>query len=915
MEENNNNENQIKETIKSEGKKLAKKAIKPFIKYIIIGIAIFFGILLTIGLIHLVEYQVKSIFTNLINSFNINSAEDAEQISSETNDSVIYIDNNGYYKLKENYSELILERLEEQKVNSKVMGFDLSDEDDQELFKDMIDKYIKAEVETTFPKTDKNFFQFFNEVDGNITIKRALTTNGEVKNLKYVKYATFCSMVENNQTSALDYFSINPENFKLCIAVSQSKTEYWNIDANGNESLVKTEGGGLTKEELDYRTYMENYAVPLNFLITMHLISQDVDFMNELVELATGLNKTEPLVLTYVDSEQEYTTIYNYSGQAEEIVESIVNNNNIFDSNSDRALLTEESINGLKSGSIYSTTEINNDNIYNYYSDAVEYEKQVSTTYSGKLYITKTDTWLKTTERTINRLPDDVITSGPIQNSIEVQPRNYTYSITNDKESTPPPITKVMKTIENITIYEEETSITNSKEFSVVDTKSEIIVENFIDLIEKYPAVKNRLTTSPSNIFYLLQQNENTQKLEKIMRYVLYELNDIDYGVRLEDLDFLLEDETFISSNGGIYNGGTPEETIWFTLLAQGYSKVSAAGVLGNIKIESGFITNNLEDDFEIGGPYSLGYTDESYTEAVNNGTYSREEFISDHYSENCGAGYGLLQWTYYSRKAGLYDLAKNSGRGIDDFNVQLEFLLKELSGIKQDSVWRTTEDPKEAAEVLCKGFVNPGAGASNVADRAEAAQQYYDEFKDKTVGNFETSNESTLYTGKYTSTRGKTFTILNQNNIDGWERKCNRAAAAIIASGYTSQDASTLINTLNSKYAEAGDTIVPRNNFFNLYGLSLVSESLSMGVSQYSEVLRNHLTSGGYAMVWIKGNPYNGASGIKWTGDVHWLAILDYRVNNGQEEIVIADWRGAGWYSIGEFKNGISKIALISEM
>lgn len=921
MEEDNNNENQVKETIKNESKKLAKKAVKPFMKYIVIGVAILFGILLTVGLLHLVEYQVKSIFTNLINTFSINSSEDAEHIDSDTNDSVIYIDTNGYYKLKENYSELILEKLEEQKVNNKVMGFDLENNEDKKMFRDMIDKYIKAEVETTFPKTGKNFFNFLNEVDGNITLKRAtINDNGtkEIKDLKYKKYSDFCSLVEGDYDDALNYFSINPEDFKLCIARSESKTEYWNIDANGNESLVHTEGGGIAKEELDYRTYMENYAVPLNFLITMHLISQDVDFMNELVELATGANKTEPLVLTYVDSEQQYTTIYNYEGTDIETVKSFIDTNSSnYDPTLQRPTLTEDSIKGLGVGSVYSKKDINNDNAFEYYSDAIEYEKQVTTTYSGKLYITKTDTWLKTSERTVTPLPDDVITTGPTASPIEKSPIDHTYSIIKeDEESLQTVISKIMATIETINMTESVTSISTSKEFSVVDSGSEIVVQDFIDLIEKYPEVKNRISTAPSNIFYLLQQNENTQKLEKIMRYVLYVLNDIDYGVTEADLDFLLEDESFISPNGGIYNGGTVEETIWFTLLSEGYSKASTAGVLGNIKMESGFRTNNLEDDYEIGHKYSLGYTDKSYTDAVNSGVYSRQSFISDHINENCGAGYGLLQWTYYTRKAALYDLAKNSGRGIDDVNVQVELLLKELSGIKQDSVWRTTDDPKEAARVLCKGFVNPGEPSEGLEKRAQFAQKYYDEFKDKTAGNYEPGGGgSTLYTGTYTSTRGRKFTILNQNTISGWGNKCNRAAAAIIASGYTDQDAATLINTLNTKYAQAGDTIVPRNNFFNLYGLSLTSESGAMGVSQYSEVLRNQLKSGGYAMVWVQGSPYYGASGTKWTGQMHWLAILDYRVSNGKEQIVIADWRGAGWYDIGEFKNGISRIALINEM
>jgi len=938
MDENNNNENQGNEVIKDTAKSLGKALLKPIKKWILIGTLCLFGFLLVVGLLHLVEYQVKSMFTNLVNTFSINSAEDAEPVSSETNDSVIYIDKNGKYKLKENYSELILQRLEEQKVNNNVMGFNLDDEDEQEMLKDMIDTYIKAEVATTFPNTGDSFWEVItrktNDVEGNITIKRAKTStaNGVVtgegtsaENLEYVKYSEFCSWIESGNTNVLNYFSINPENFKLCIANREAKTVYYNVDASGNATQVDETGGKLTKEELDYRTYLENYAVPLNYLMTMHLISQDVDFMKELVELATGAEKIEPLVLTYVDSEQQFITEYSYQGEAIETIESIYE---VEGEASSGGTLTENSVKGLGVGDILSRTQINNDNSSEYYGDAVLYEKQVTTTYSGKLYITKTDTWLKTTERSVTRLPDETISTGPIQNTLQIEPRNYTYTIkptkktqedendiTEGEEDSTPILTKIMSTVETINMTEYESSSSTTREFSIVDTKSEIIVDEFLDLIEKYPGVKNKLSTAPSNIFYLLQQNENTQKLEKIMRYVLYELNDVDYGVRLEDLDFLLAEETFISASGGIYSGGSVEETIWFTLLSNGYSKASAAGVLGNIWMESGFRTNNLEDAYEIGGSHSLGHTDKSYTDAVNSGEYSRQSFISDHVNADCGAGYGLLQWTWGTRKAALYDLAKSSGRNIDDVNVQVEYLLKELSGIKQDSVWRTTEDPYEAGEVFCKGFVNPGASSSNVATRANKSKEFYEQLKDKTVGTFDTSTGGTLYTGTYTSTRGRTFTILNQNTIPGWGAKCNRAAAAIIASGYTNQDASTLINTMNAKYAEAGDTIVPRNNFFNLYGLQLTAEYGGMGVSQYSDTLRNQLQSGGYAMVWLSNGPYYGASGTKWTGQIHWVAILDYKNEGGNEQILIADWRGAGWYSIGEFKNGISKIALINEM
>lgn len=929
MEENNNNESQIKNTIKNEGKKLAKDGLKavlkPLKKYIIIGVGIFIGILLTLGLLNIVDYTIKNIFSNLISIFTTSSAGDAEATTSETNDSVIYIDNNGYYKLKESYSEKILEELIEQKVNTKLMGFNLENEEDKQRFRDMIDKYIKTEVETTFPKTGNNWgpFGHYNDVDGNITVKRAFAETGEVRNLEYKKYSQFCSYIESNNDKALECFSVNPDNFKLCMAKRTNKTVYYDTE-DGTDGKV-TGGGEIELEELEYRTLLENYSVPLNYLITMHMFSQDVDFMDELVELASGADKKEPLVITYVETQKEHTSIFNYEGVIEEKIKSFteINESNEEGVGNLKNKLKEKEIEGKDIGSTISMQEINNGNASEYYDDAVNAKKQVTINYYGKLYVTKTDTWLKRTERTVTAMPTPEIDEGTIITDIadegnlkDDERTGKTYAILDDDDESV--YTRIMDTIYKATeMTETLTGKSKTYDFSVISTVNEITIQEFIDLIEKYPEVKEKIQNSPSNIFYLLQENENTQKLEKIMRYVLYELNDVDYGVKLEDLDFLLEDIEFLSVSDGIYDGQTVQQTLWYTLLSKGYSKESAAGVMGNIYVESGFRTNELENIFEIGGTHSLGHTDESYTEAVNNGTYSRESFISDHIYENCGAGYGLLQWTWYTRKAALYDLAKNSGKDIDDANIQIQYLLTELSGIKSNSVWRTTNSPQEAARALCQEFVNPGAGESNLQERAKAAQRYYDEFKEKDSGVYQPGVGSGNYSnGTYISSKGRTFRILNQNKISGWGSKCNRAAAAIIASGYSEQDDATLINVMNDKYAERGDTIVAENNYWNLYGLELKGKK-DMGYKtkdQYVPILREQLKSGGYAMIWLGfGRETFGESGTKWTKNIHWVAILDYSENTDQ--IIIADWRGAKWYNITEFQSGISGIALIDEM
>ena len=88
-----------------------------------------------------------------------------------------------------------------------------------------------------------------------------------------------------------------------------------------------------------------------------------------------------------------------------------------------------------------------------------------------------------------------------------------------------------------------------------------------------------------------------------------------------------------------------------------------------------------------------------------------------------------------------------------------------------------------------------------------------------------------------------------------------------------------------------------------------------NLGVSEYTSKIREQLELGGYAMIWVNnGGAYYGKSGEKWTSKYHWVAIVDYRIENGVEEIMILDWRGGDWYPIDEFQFGIAHYALISE-
>lgn len=113
--------------------------------------------------------------------------------------------------------------------------------------------------------------------------------------------------------------------------------------------------------------------------------------------------------------------------------------------------------------------------------------------------------------------------------------------------------------------------------------------------------------------------------------------------------------------------GNTVEEQIWNFLKGKGLNNYGIAGLMGNLYAESGLKATNLQNSYEK----KLGMTDDSYTTSVDNGDYTN--FVCD------SAGYGLAQWTYWSRKQNLLDFVRSKGKSIGDLETQLEFLWKEL--------------------------------------------------------------------------------------------------------------------------------------------------------------------------------------------------------------------------------------------
>lgn len=159
---------------------------------------------------------------------------------------------------------------------------------------------------------------------------------------------------------------------------------------------------------------------------------------------------------------------------------------------------------------------------------------------------------------------------------------------------------------------------------------------------------------------------------------------------------------------------------IWDFLKKEGFSDFGVAGLMGNLDAESALRPNNLQDTYSR----SLGLSDAEYTAKVNNGTYTN--FVRD------SAGYGLAQWTYWSRKENLLNYAKSKKKSIGDLEMQLEFLVQELKTSYKNSVYNILVNAttvQQASDVVLMNFERPANAAAQKSKRATMGQVYYDKY------------------------------------------------------------------------------------------------------------------------------------------------------------------------------------------
>ena len=173
---------------------------------------------------------------------------------------------------------------------------------------------------------------------------------------------------------------------------------------------------------------------------------------------------------------------------------------------------------------------------------------------------------------------------------------------------------------------------------------------------------------------------------------------------------------------------------IWDYLKSQGLNDFGTAGLMGNLYAESGLMSNNLQNS----GNKKFNLTDDDYVRIIDtddksyscvyNGKkyYGREAVIYD------GQGFGIAQWTFWSRKKYFLAFVLAKGKSAGDLNVQLDFLMKELAEgyISVLETLRNATSVLEASNEVLFRFERPANQDESVqTKRCAFGQKYYDQF------------------------------------------------------------------------------------------------------------------------------------------------------------------------------------------
>ena len=152
------------------------------------------------------------------------------------------------------------------------------------------------------------------------------------------------------------------------------------------------------------------------------------------------------------------------------------------------------------------------------------------------------------------------------------------------------------------------------------------------------------------------------------------------------------------------------------SLLSWLNNEIAVCAFMGNFYAESKITPNRRQGDNTI----PIGQSSIKYTADVDSGRKTEHQFVHD------SVGYGLAQWTYYSRKQKLYDIESLSTSSIGNIYRQLKMVKLEITGNRDALRYlQSVQDLHEASDWICKNYERPAI--NNLADRRRYTDEIYE--------------------------------------------------------------------------------------------------------------------------------------------------------------------------------------------
>lgn len=507
-----------------------------------------------------------------------------------------------------------------------------------------------------------------------------------VRNLKYIDIEELEILVDEGDLAALEYFALDLENKVV--------TASW---TKGEDGIILN-----LNSAYDLRTPLQNFIVPYEYLLDFMMNTDYAQFSSDLADVILD-SEIVIAVQDNVSTTREIETVQNKTVASE--AEYSTKWQNV--SSSD--IITENCYTSINVAYVDTwCVKAYNENSYSTYVLDMENQDKKIVDIMGKV-----------TESTYNSMSDEV----------KIQ-QGTGFTGETDENGT-----RIIYSYEKYERTKTKTT-TISNQYEQGDNKVDEKNNKFVSLYNSH-RMSERVRTD--YLFRVIENNEKTVNLLDLTKYLIYRATGTSYD-EIYEYDFQGEfnNNSFSSATTGEFVGSSFEEKIWWALIDQGYSPEIVAGAMGCFYNESGFISNNLENTYNK----KWGLTDEEYTEKVNNGTISFEEFIR--IDDTKKDGYGLAQWTASSRKKGLYEFAKHLGVGIDDEDMQIKYLIAEINGSGEasafainpfmtrngcsKSTWENATDVRTAARAFA--FCFEGYASSNeIAKRQNSAEEIYKKY------------------------------------------------------------------------------------------------------------------------------------------------------------------------------------------